>query len=199
MRSSEKPPQHITAQTNSGDAAVPSTSAEQANPTAARDISGPPRQIDPPTKAIQVASDTIPNRSASQIAPREDTELPASRESPSSDIGVRATPPTSVIWPDPPPMAAPINAREANAAAAIDAPVDLDYRPCGPEWRANQQVRNPYYSISGSCDWARGDWFRGSPYYEALLRSSRANTRSYRSRHDILRRPRCIVRQSMCG
>ena len=125
VRSSEKPPQHITAQTNSGDAAVPSTSAEQANPTAARDISGPPRQIDPPTKAIQVASDTIPNRSASQIAPREDTELPASRESPSSDIGVRATPPTSVIWPDPPPMAAPINAREANAAAAIDAPVDL--------------------------------------------------------------------------
>ena len=50
---------------------------------------GHSRQIEPPTKAIHgPASDTMPNRSASQIAPREDTELPASQERPSSDIGV---------------------------------------------------------------------------------------------------------------
>jgi hypothetical protein len=119
-RSSEKQPQRATAQTSSGDAAVPSTSAGQTGSTAAHDIDGPSGQGEPPTKAIQdPASNTIPNRSASQIAPREDTELPASRESNSSDTGIQATAPTAVVWPDPPPpRAAAINAREANAVVA---------------------------------------------------------------------------------
>jgi hypothetical protein len=122
-RSSEKQPQRATAQTSSGDAAVPSTGAGQTGSTAAHDIDGPSGQGKPPTKAIQdPASNTIPNRSASQIAPREDTELPASRESSSSDTGVQAAP-TAVVWPDPPPMAPAINAREANAVVA-DAALD---------------------------------------------------------------------------
>jgi hypothetical protein len=122
-RSSEKQPQRATAQTSSSDAAVPSTGAGQTGSTAAHDIDGPSGQGKPPTKAIQdPASNTIPNRSASQIAPREDTELPASRESSSSDTGVQAAP-TAVVWPDPPPMAPAINAREANAVVA-DAALD---------------------------------------------------------------------------
>jgi hypothetical protein len=122
VRSFEKQSQHATAP--STDAAVPSTSAGQIGPTAARDIDGPSRRVELPTKAIRDhASNTIPNRSASQVAPREDTELPASRESASFDTGVQPTAPNAVVWPDPPPMAAAINPGEADAAAA-DAALD---------------------------------------------------------------------------
>ena len=92
VRSSEtQQPQHATAQTTSADAAVPSTSAGQTGSTAARDIRGPSRRVETSTKAIQdPVSNTTPNNSASQIAPREDTILPASRERTSSGTGVEA-------------------------------------------------------------------------------------------------------------
>ena len=116
VRSSEtQQPQHTTAQTTAADTAVPSTSAGQTDSTADRDIRGPSRPVE--------TSTTIPNNSASQIAPREDTIPPASQERTSSGPGVEATTPTAVVWPDPPPTAPAIKVREADAMptdAALD-------------------------------------------------------------------------------
>ena len=125
VRSSEtQQPQHATAQTTSADTAVPSTSAGQTDFSADRDIRGPSRPVETSTKAIQdPVSNTTPNNSASQIAPREDTIPPASQERTSSGPGVEATTPTAVVWPDPPPTAPAIKVREADAMptdAALD-------------------------------------------------------------------------------
>ena len=125
VRSSEtQQPQHTTAQTTAADTAVPSTSAGQTDSTADRDIRGPSRPVETSTKAIQdPVSNTTPNNSASQIAPREVTIPPASQERTSSGPGVEATTPTAVVWPDPPPTAPAIKVREADAMptdAALD-------------------------------------------------------------------------------
>ena len=101
VRSSEKQPQHATAQTTSADPAVPSTIA---------------RQI-----AIQdPAFNTVPNRPASHTAPQENIQPLALRGNASSDASGPATATTAVVWPDPPPMAPSVTPREANAAA-VDA------------------------------------------------------------------------------
>jgi hypothetical protein len=121
VRSSEKQPQQAMPQTTSADAGVRSTSTGQTGSTAAHNISGPSRQVETSTKAIKDrVSATIPYSSASQIAPRENSVLPASQERTSFDTGVEATVPTAI---DPPPMAPTVKAREANAMAA-DAALD---------------------------------------------------------------------------
>ena len=103
---------------------MPSASAGQTGSTAARDIRAPSRQVETSNKGIQdPVSNTTPNNSASQVAPREDTILPASQGRTSSGTGVEATTPTGVVWPDPPPVAPAIKVREADAMptdAALD-------------------------------------------------------------------------------
>lgn len=124
VRSSEKQPQRATAQSSSADAAVPSTSAGQTGSSAAHNVDGSSGQVEPPTNEIHdPASNTVPNGSASQAAPQENMQPPAPQENASYDARSHATAPTPVIWPDPPPMAPSVIAREANAAA-VNAPVD---------------------------------------------------------------------------
>ena len=117
VRSSEtQQPQRATAQTTSADPAVPSTSAGQTDSTATHDIRDPSRQVETSDEGIQdPVSNTRPNNSASQIAPREDTILPGSQGRTSSGTGVEATIPTAVVWPDPPPTAPAIKVHEADA------------------------------------------------------------------------------------
>ncbi len=124
VRSSEKQPQKATAQTTStGAAAVPSTSAGQIGSAVTGGIDGPSGQLEPSTNAIQdPASNTAPNRSASQAAAQENIQPAALRANASSDANGQATATAAVVWPDPPPMAPSANAGEAIAATASDAP-----------------------------------------------------------------------------
>ena len=184
-RSSEKQPQRATAQTSSGDAAVPSTSAGQTGSTAAHDIDGPSGQPEPSTTAIQEpASSTIPNRSASQTAPPEDRR--------GHPLYEKAAHPTLAFRrPHRPRWYGPIHRRWLQQStharlmrwwpdAALD-PVP-DKLIASARTASEPVVRNPDYSISGSCIWARGDWFCGSSPYERRCRSSRA-------RQSITQRP----------
>jgi hypothetical protein len=117
VRSSEKPPQHATAQTSSTGAAAPSTSAGHIGSTVAHNIDGPPIQFGPPTNAIQdPASDTASNGLASRTAPQESIQTPALRGDASSSASGQATTTTAVVWPDPPPIASSVTPREVNAA-----------------------------------------------------------------------------------
>ena len=124
VRSSEKQPQHATARTTSTAAAIPSTSAEQISSAVTSGIDGPTGQLEPSTNAKQdPASDTVPNRSASQTAHQGNIQPPALRGDASPGASGQATATTAVVWPDPPPTAASVTPQEANAAA-LDAPVN---------------------------------------------------------------------------
>ena len=124
VRSSEKQPQQATTQTTSTGAAVPSTSAGQIGSAVTNGIDGPLGQAEPSTNAIQgPASNTVPNRSASQPSPPANRQAAtALRENASSDANGQLTVPTAV-WPDPPPITPTVNAGEAIAATASDDPV----------------------------------------------------------------------------
>ena len=124
VRSSEKQPQHAMAPTTWTAAAIPSTSAEQISSAATNGIDGPTGQLEPPTNAKQdPASDTVPNRSASQTAHQGNIQPPALRGDASPGASGQATATTAVVWPDPPPTAPSVTPHEANAAA-LDAPVN---------------------------------------------------------------------------
>ena len=124
VRSSEKPPQHATAQTSSTGAAAPSTSAGHIGSTVAHNINAPPSQFGVPTNAIQdPASDAASNGLASRTAPQESIQTPALRGDASSSASGQATTTTAVVWPDPPPIASSVTSREVNAAT-LDAPMN---------------------------------------------------------------------------
>jgi hypothetical protein len=125
VRSSEKQPQQAATQTTSTGAAVPSTSAGQIGSAVTNGIDGSSGQAEPSTNAIQgPASNTVPNRSASQPGPPENRQAAtALRENASSDASGQPTVPTAVVWPDPPRITPSVNAGEAIAATASDDPV----------------------------------------------------------------------------
>jgi hypothetical protein len=123
VRSSERPPQRAMAQTTSTGAAVPLTSTKQIDSAVTSEFDGPSGQLEPSTKTVQnSASNKVPTRWASQAAPQENIQRAALQENASSDASGQMTATTSVVWPDPPPMAPSVTPREANATA-LDAPV----------------------------------------------------------------------------
>jgi hypothetical protein len=112
VRSNEKRPQDVTVQATSASSAMPSTN--QIGSTGPRDI------------------DEAVSQSKSVLAAIEDSAFdavlstqPAAAvlEAPSSEANSRPTAPTTVIWPDPPPIPPLVKADDAGTATASHDPV----------------------------------------------------------------------------